>query len=112
VLCSQHPQALEIATHRGILLLDDCADHCRRCPRNTVLHLDDGVVYPLIHEREPKSPPAPPICGGLMSGGIATFYALSAANGKERKLALIVSGLVIALGLFRGARVLLHREKT
>ncbi len=47
-----------------------------------------------------------------MSGGIATFYALSAANGKERKLALIVSGLVIALGLFRGARVLLHREKT
>jgi len=48
---------------------------------------------------------------GLMSVGIAMSCALGAANGKERNLALIVSGVVIALWLFRVARMLLHREK-
>jgi hypothetical protein len=47
---------------------------------------------------------------GLISVGVAAYYALP-AQGKQSKLALMVSGLIIALWLFRGARFLLHREK-
>ena len=42
--------------------------------------------------------------------GIPYAFALGAANGKERKLAFTISGLVIALWLFRGAKALLHRD--
>jgi hypothetical protein len=48
-------------------------------------------------------------CGSLQEKDAA--YALGAANGKERKLALTISWFVIALWLFRGVRVLPRRDK-
>lgn len=48
---------------------------------------------------------------GLISVGIATAYAVSPPNGKDRQVAIAISGLVIALWLFRGAKAFLHRDK-
>jgi hypothetical protein len=49
---------------------------------------------------------------GLISVGIATGYALSPTSGKDRHLAVAISGLVIVLWLFRGAKALLRRAET
>jgi hypothetical protein len=60
--------ALEIVTRRGILQLvvydlDNCADYRWRACRNSLLCVDNAVVYPLIYERESKGAPSRAICG-------------------------------------------------
>ena len=47
---------------------------------------------------------------GLVSLGMAVFYGLRALTGKESKLALIWSALVIALWVFRTAKSLFYRH--
>jgi hypothetical protein len=51
------------------------------------------------------------LVSGLMSLGLAVYYVVQAAKGKEPKLAGILFGLVIAWWLFCGAIFLLRRKK-
>jgi len=47
----------------------------------------------------------------VMSLAIAALSAATAQNAKERKLAVLVIGFVMAAWLFRGAKLLLDRRK-